>query len=120
MPLCWLCSNGKEYRTSRICTSSGVKSPIGQWLSGLRDAVTKTRIEKRFNQLAEGNFGDSRSIREGVIELRVHAGPGYRIYLGRQGQELVFLLAGGDKSTQGRDIELALRYWQDWKTRGTS
>lgn len=87
------------------------------WLSRLRDAMAKTGIEKRFNRLRLGNFGDSRTVREGVIELRVDIGPGYRIYLGRHGPTLVILLLGGDKSSQGRDIELALSYWKDWKMR---
>lgn len=93
------------------------RSPVNEWLSRLRDATSKVRIEKRLTRLQLGNFGDSRNIAEGVIELRIDAGPGYRIYLGRHGLALVILLIAGDKSTQHRDIELALSYWKDWKAR---
>lgn len=95
------------------------QTPVSQWLSRLRDSVAKTGIEKRFNRLRLGSFGDSRAIREGVIELRVDIGPGYRIYLGRYGPTLVILLLGGDKSSQDRDIAQALSYWKDWKMRNT-
>lgn len=94
--------------------------PVSQWLSRLRDAIAKTGIEKRLNRLRLGSFGDSRAVREGVIELRVDHGPGYRIYLGRHGPSLVILLVGGDKGSQERDIALALSYWQDWKRRNVS
>lgn len=94
--------------------------PVVQWLLQLRDAMAAARIAKRLNRLEQGNFGDSRAIREGLVELRVDIGPGYRIYLGRHGQDLVILLAGGDKSTQSRDIEQALNYWKEWKARNTS
>ena len=91
--------------------------PLQQWLLGLRDPVLITRITTRLNRLADGNFGDVRPLRAGILELRLHSGPGYRIYLGRHGLEWVILLAGGNKSTQDSDIALALTYWHDWKAR---
>jgi len=69
----------------------------------------------RIRRLANGNPGDVRPIGKGVSELRVDVGPGYRVYYAVHGDELILLLAGGDKSTQERDIEKALALWQDWK-----
>ena len=75
------------------------------WLSGLRDAVTRAVIARRIARLAGGNFGDVKPIGEGLSELRVDYGPGFRVYLVKRGAALVVLLGGGDKSTQSRDIE---------------
>lgn len=69
----------------------------------------------RIRRLADGNPGDVRPVGNGVSELRIDAGPGYRVYYATRGEELILLLAGGDKSTQARDIEAALALWQDWK-----
>ncbi len=69
----------------------------------------------RIRRLADGNPGDVRPVGNGVSELRIDAGPGYRVYYATRGEELILLLAGGDKSTQARDIETALALWQDWK-----
>jgi putative addiction module killer protein len=68
--------------------------------------------------MAAGNFGDCKPLRDGVQELRVDVGPGYRVYLSRQGPVMVLLLCGGDKSDQSRDIERAIAYLKDWKQRG--
>lgn len=78
------------------------------WFAGLRDKRGKARIEARVRRLELGHFGDVKPIGEGVSELRIHAGPGYRIYLVPRNMEVVVLLAGGDKDTQKRDIKLAL------------
>lgn len=78
------------------------------WLSGLRDKLGKARIEARIRRVELGNFGDVKPVGEGVSELRVDCGPGYRVYLAQRGLEVVVLLAGGDKSTQGKDIKTAL------------
>ena len=64
-----------------------------------------------------GNFGDTRSVGEGVQELRIPFGPGYRVYFGREADAIVILLCGGDKSTQTRDIERAHDYWRDHRSR---
>lgn len=79
------------------------------WLDGLRDIQGRARIQARIERLAAGNPGDVEPVGEGVSELRVNYGPGYRVYFKRQGQELIILLAGGDKSTQAKDIKAALR-----------
>ena len=77
------------------------------WLSGLRDERAKARIVSRIARLTLGNFGDVKPVGEGVSELRIFYGPGYRVYLARRGNLLVILLCGGDKSTQDRDVEAA-------------
>lgn len=78
-----------------------------EWLDGLRDARAVAKIAARLNRMSEGNFGDCAPVGEGVSELRIHYGPGYRVYFVRRGSIVVVVLGGGDKSTQARDIELA-------------
>ena len=77
------------------------------WFSALRDRTAKARIDIRIRRLSLGNSGDIRPIGEGLSELRIHYGPGYRIYLTNRGDTYVILLAGGDKSSQAQDIRLA-------------
>ena len=77
------------------------------WFSALRDRTAKARIDIRIRRLSLGNPGDVRPIGESVSELRIHYGPGYRIYFTKQGETLVILLAGGDKSSQEQDIRHA-------------
>ena len=79
------------------------------WLRGLRDAQAKARIAARVRRLAFGNPGDVRPVGEGISELRIPHGPGYRVYYVQRGTVLIVLLCGGDKSTQNRDIETAKR-----------
>ena len=78
-----------------------------EWFSGLRDRTAKTRIDIRIRRLSLGNGGDVKPVGEGVSELRVDYGPGYRVYFIQKGNVYVVLLAGGDKSTQDRDIREA-------------
>ena len=80
-----------------------------QWLDALRDLKARARVQARIERLAAGNPGDVRPIGEGVSELRIDYGPGYRVYYKKRGRELVILLAGGDKTTQTKDIKVALR-----------
>ena len=80
-----------------------------KWLDGLRDVRARARVLVRVERLASGNPGDVRSVGEGVSELRIDYGPGYRVYFKRQGRTVVVLLAGGDKRTQSDDIDTALR-----------
>jgi putative addiction module killer protein len=79
------------------------------WLDGLRDVRARARVQVRIERLAAGNAGDVEPVGEGVSELRIDYGPGYRVYFKRQGREVVILLAGGDKRTQSADIKTALR-----------
>jgi len=87
-----------------------------QWLGKLRDAKGKARILSRLDSAALGNFGDCQSVGEGVSEMRVHFGPGYRVYFTRRGTFVYVLLIGGDKSTQKRDIKRALTMARELKT----
>jgi putative addiction module killer protein len=82
---------------------------FSQWLSGLRDARAKAEVARRVRRLAFGNPGDVRPVGGGVSELRIHSGPGYRVYYVRRGNLLIVLLCGGDKDSQSADIALALR-----------
>ena len=77
------------------------------WLTALRDVQARARITKRIDRLAEGNFGDAKSVGDGVSELRFDFGPGYRIYYTMRGDVVVILLCGGDKASQARDIARA-------------
>jgi putative addiction module killer protein len=78
-----------------------------RWFRALRDPMAKARIQSRLRNASLGNFGDTVPVGEGVFELRIHCGPGYRVYCKHRGKRLVVVLAGGDKSTQSKDIELA-------------
>ncbi len=78
------------------------------WFSSLRDKVAEKRIQARIRRAELGNFGDCEPVGEGVSEMRIHCGPGYRVYFVQRGMEIVILLAGGDKSTQSKDIKTAL------------
>lgn len=89
--------------------------PFTDWLYGLRDKQTRKRIETRLLRLEQGNYGDCKMIGEGISELRLFFGPGYRIYFGEDQGNIVVLLCGGDKSSQPRDIETAKRYWKEYK-----
>ena len=82
---------------------------FAEWIDGLRDLQGRARIQARIERLALGLVGDANPIGEGVSELRIHCGPGYRVYFKKVGTQLIILLAGGDKSTQASDIKHALR-----------
>jgi putative addiction module killer protein len=82
---------------------------FARWIDDLRDMRGRARILARIERLALGNPGDVKAVGEGISELRIDYGPGYRVYYAQRGQSLVILLAGGDKSTQAKDIKTALR-----------
>ena len=86
-----------------------------QWVLKLRDRQARARIEVRVFRLAHGNPGQHRALTDGVIELKIDYGPGYRVYYTKRGTELVLLLAGGDKSTQPEDIAAALRLSKEFE-----
>lgn len=100
----------------RYITSDG-KIPFAEWLDSLRNNKTKSIIDKRLNRVSEGNLGDYRFLEEGVCELRIDYGSGYRIYFGQIGTIAVLLLCGGDKSTQDQDIRQAIEYWREYRRR---
>ena len=86
-----------------------------RWLNGLKDRQARARVQARLDRLALGNPGDAKPLREGVSELRIDYGPGYRVYFMRRGPVIVVLLAGGDKRTQDADIERAIGIAKEWK-----
>ena len=88
---------------------------FSDWLGSLRDRRARAKIVVRLERLADGNFGDHKSVKGGVHELRVDYGPGYRVYFIQRGPVLVILLCGGDKSTQSKDIKQAKVLAAEWK-----
>lgn len=90
------------------------------WKIGCYPCVTSRleRILRRIDRLRLGNCGDARNVGEGVWELRIHFGPGYRVYFGLHGTQVILLLCGGDKSTQERDIATARMYWKEFLIHG--
>lgn len=100
----------------RYCAKDG-RQPFSDWLNGLKDKSLMARIRMRLRRVETGNLGDCKSVGVGLLELRLHHGPGYRIYLGCHGDQLIILLGGGDKTTQQADIRIARHRWTDWKER---
>jgi putative addiction module killer protein len=105
----------EKKKTLKIFQDSNGKEPFVDWLESIKDAKTRSRIITRLDRLEVGNPGDYKSVGQGVFELRLHFGPGYRVYYGEDGDVLVILLMGGDKSTQEKDIVRALNYWKKYK-----
>ena len=90
--------------------------PFEEWLDNLTDKRAVARVLARLARVRQGNLGDCKPVGEGVSELRVDYGPGYRVYLGQKGQTLVVLLCGGEKRTQDHDIRLAKQYWHEYQS----
>jgi putative addiction module killer protein len=93
------------------------RRPFVEWLGRLVDRQARARIEARLAIVASGSFGDAKPVGNGVMELRIDWGPGYRVYFARDGQVVVLLLCGGDKRTQDKDIRHAKDYFHDYKRR---
>ncbi len=89
-------------------------SPYAEWLDGL-DAVTAARVEKYILRLEHGNFGAAKSLHDGVFEVRMDFGPGYRVYFGREGRAIIILLGGGSKRRQDADIAAAVERWHRYQ-----
>ena len=92
--------------------------PYRSWIDNLKDKKSQQRIRARIRRLGEGLHGDCDSVGEGVSELRMFFGPGYRVYFGEDAHNIVVLLCGGDKDSQSRDIKNAKEYWKDYKNNG--
>ena len=88
---------------------------FSEWLARLKDRQARARIQMRLDRMALGNPGDVKPVREGISEMRVDCGPGYRVYFIQRGQQRIVLLAGGDKRSQEADIERAIRIAMDWR-----
>jgi putative addiction module killer protein len=100
----------------RYQTAEG-KVPLSEWLDGLRDGRARARIVARLDRLSVDLPGDWKSVGQGVRELRIDHGPGFRVYYGQDGNALILLLCGGDKRTQAKDIGKSHDYWKDYKAR---
>jgi putative addiction module killer protein len=107
---------GRDHVILYYRTTSGA-FPFRDWRSGITDEDTKAAIDARIARFRGGNFGKSRSIGGGAIENKIDFGPGYRIYYGLDGDEIVVLLCGGDKSNQAARIKMAKSCWKDYKER---
>jgi putative addiction module killer protein len=92
----------------------GHSNPFSEWLTSLKDARAVGVVRSRLNRIRLGNFGDCKSVGDGVEELRIDFGPGYRVYYGREGSLVVVLLCGGSKKSQARDIVTAQRQWKEY------
>ncbi len=101
----------------RIYQTKEGKQPFIKWYDNLKDRSYQLRIRKKLRQITLNNFGDSKSVGDGVHELRLFFGKGYRIYYAKQSNVIVLLLHRGDKSTQQKDINQAKAYWQDYQKR---
>lgn len=98
------------------CATNG-KKPFIVWLESLKDSKNRYRIKERLDRIALGNMGDCKALKNGVFELRLDFGSGYRIYFGEENHKIIVLLCGGDKSTQEKDIKKAVKYWEDYLSR---
>jgi putative addiction module killer protein len=88
------------------------KKPVIDWLSRFKDKTTQAKIYRRLERLALGQYGDYKSLGDGVYELRLTFGAGYRVYFANDNDVVIILLCGGDKSTQAKDIKLAKQFWR--------
>ncbi len=93
---------------------------FAKWRADLRDIKARIAIGQRIMRMELGNFGDHKPLWEGVWELRIDVGPGYRVYYAMTGKTVVLLLCGGDKRKQGADVDRACEFWRDWQCRGES
>lgn len=91
------------------------KVPYTDWLAGIRQPSTRHRIIERLARVKQGNYGDFKSLKDGVFELRLDFGPGYRIYFGEDGDTIVVLLCGGTKAKQVKDVKTAKAYWKEYQ-----
>jgi putative addiction module killer protein len=97
-------------------TAAG-RDPYQEWLDILKDLIGRVAIQRWVDRVATGNFGEHKAIQEGVWELKMDVGPGYRVYYALESTTIMLLLCGGVKRTQAADIKKAVRYWQDYQQR---
>lgn len=97
-------------------TAEGI-APFEVWLAKLKDRLAKVHVLRRIQRLALGNFGDHKGLGEGLAELRIDHGPGYRVYYTQDGNRIILLLCAGDKRTQTADIERAKEFRSDYERR---
>jgi putative addiction module killer protein len=104
-------------RTIRNYKTLDGREPFEEWFVSLKDKTVKAKVLERINRMRLGNFGDCKSLGEGIFETRIHYGSGYRLYFGEIEGVIVILLCGGTKRSQSRDINKAREYWQELKGR---
>lgn len=105
---------GEEFQLQYYQQENGAV-PFRDWLRDLRDMRAEARIRARLTRVRAGNFGTIRALGDGVSELKIDYGPGYRVYYAMSGKTVVLLLIGGDKSTQKKDIQAAKNFWRDYQ-----
>src|SRR3989338_8652478 len=105
-----------QYTIAYYLTDANRK-PFKEWLDGLKDITARQKIRIRLDRVRLGNLGNNRFVGDGIYELKIDYGPGYRVYYALDGKAVVLLLLGGDKSTQEKDIVQAKIYWTDYKRR---
>jgi putative addiction module killer protein len=104
------------FKVSDYLTDDG-HDPFKEWLANLADRQARARVVVRIQRMTAGNFGDCKPIADGVWELRIDHGQGYRVYYARTGTKLILILIGGDKRKQQAEIKTALEYWKSWNRR---
>ena len=104
-------------RTVVLYVTKNSECPFELWLDTLRDRQTRARIKRRLDRIELGNLGDFKPVGEGIMELRIDYGSGYRVYFAQAEAVIVLLLCGGDKSTQDQDMLRAKHYWKDFQKR---
>ncbi|MGM0599461.1 MAG: type II toxin-antitoxin system RelE/ParE family toxin [Candidatus Rifleibacteriota bacterium] len=106
------------YKIKHYLLENGL-DPFEKWINSLKDRKARAKINVKIDRLSIGNSASSKPLGEGVIELKIDYGPGYRVYYGLSGKYVILLLCGGDKSTQQKDIETAKEYWTNFKRRSS-
>lgn len=106
-----------QLRLLKEYIASNGKNPFREWINSLRETKTQQIIDTRLNYVRRGTFGDCEPVGQGISELKIHHGPGYRIYFGQIGKTIVLLLCGGTKKTQSSDIQKAYQYWTEYRSR---
>lgn len=89
------------------------KAPYTDWINSIKDPINRARIRRRIDRLEQDHYGDFKALGDGIMELRLHFGPGYRIYFAEYDDVIVILLCGGDKSSQKKDVKIAKEYWRE-------
>lgn len=104
-------------RTIEFYVTGSGKAPFAAWMQSLRDVTARAQIERRLARIRLGLLGDCKAVGDGVYELRIDTGPGYRVYFAQLGKTIILLLCGGAKHSQATDIEKAKEYWTDYQER---
>ena len=110
-----VCDNINMQKQIMLYNLKNGKEPFDIWLSSVKDKTTRAKIKTSVLRMSSGNYGDFKKLSSGICELRLHFGSGYRIYFSELDKVVILLLCGGDKSSQTKDIEKAVKYLKDYK-----